>query len=142
MTSDATCRGCGTVGLEVVLDLGEMPLANGLLTKAELVEPEPRYPLALAFCPRCRLVQITETVDPAMLFREYAYFSSVSDEMVAHSARIAARMQSSMDARAGKLDPKDPKLVDMELLPDPDKVRVQAVEGADLRTLDIEQFAK
>jgi arginine decarboxylase len=31
-------------------------------------------------------------------------------------------------AGAGKLDPKDPKLVDMELLPDPDKVRVRVYE--------------
>jgi arginine decarboxylase len=29
---------------------------------------------------------------------------------------------------AGKLDPKDPKLVDLELLPDPDKVRVRVYE--------------
>jgi arginine decarboxylase len=31
-------------------------------------------------------------------------------------------------ASAGKLDPKDPKLVDMELLPDPDQVRVRVYE--------------
>jgi arginine decarboxylase len=31
-------------------------------------------------------------------------------------------------AGAGKLDPKDPKLLDMELLPDPDKVRVRVYE--------------
>ena len=31
-------------------------------------------------------------------------------------------------ASAGKLDPKDPKLLDMELLPDPDKVRVRVYE--------------
>ncbi len=31
-------------------------------------------------------------------------------------------------ASAGKLEPKDPKLVDMELLPDPDKVRVRVYE--------------
>jgi arginine decarboxylase len=31
-------------------------------------------------------------------------------------------------ATAGKLDPKDPKLVDMELLPDPDQVRVRVYE--------------
>jgi 2-polyprenyl-3-methyl-5-hydroxy-6-metoxy-1,4-benzoquinol methylase len=92
--TELTCRGCGALGLEVVLDLGDMPLANALLTEAQLLEPEPRYPLALAFCRRCRLVQITETVDPAHLFREYAYFSSVSDEMVAHSGRIATRMAS------------------------------------------------
>jgi len=32
-------------------------------------------------------------------------------------------------AGAGSLDPKDPKLVDMELLPDPDKVRVRVYES-------------
>ena len=31
-------------------------------------------------------------------------------------------------ASAGKLDPKDPKLLDMELLPDPDQVRVRVYE--------------
>ena len=43
---------------------------------------EPRYPLALAFCQTCFLAQITETVDPDVMFRDYAYFSSVSDAMV------------------------------------------------------------
>jgi 2-polyprenyl-3-methyl-5-hydroxy-6-metoxy-1,4-benzoquinol methylase len=80
----------------VVLDLGEMPLANGLLAEAELNDPEPRYPLALAFCSNCRLAQITHTVEPAKLFREYAYFSSVSDDMVAHAGRIAARMTTRL----------------------------------------------
>jgi SAM-dependent methyltransferase len=87
-----TCRGCGVGGLEVVLDLGPMPLANGLLDEDDLDEPEARYPLALAFCVRCQLAQITETVPPDRMFREYAYFSSVSDEMVEHARRIAERM--------------------------------------------------
>jgi 2-polyprenyl-3-methyl-5-hydroxy-6-metoxy-1,4-benzoquinol methylase len=91
------CRGCGAAGLEIVLDLGEMPLANALLTEAELPLSEPRYPLALAFCSRCLLVQITHTVEPAKLFREYAYFSSVSDEMVAHAGQIAARMRAQLN---------------------------------------------
>ena len=86
------CRGCGEDALEVVLDLGTQPLANALLDPDDLDRPEPRYPLALAFCPSCSLVQITETVPPEALFREYAYFSSVSDEMVEHAREIAERM--------------------------------------------------
>ena len=74
-----------------------MPLANGLLTDEDLIRPEARYPLALAFCPRCCLVQITHTVDPDSLFREYAYFSSVSDQMVEHARRIADRMVDRLD---------------------------------------------
>jgi SAM-dependent methyltransferase len=91
------CRGCGAAGLEVVLDLGEMPLANALLSEAELRDSEPRYPLALAFCSNCQLAQITHTIEPAKLFHEYAYFSSVSDEMVAHARRIAARMSDRLN---------------------------------------------
>jgi SAM-dependent methyltransferase len=87
-----TCRGCGAGDLQVVLDLGQMPLANGLLSADRLARPEPRYPLALAFCPRCYLTQITDTVEPEALFREYAYFSSVSDAMVEHSRAIVNRM--------------------------------------------------
>lgn len=102
MTSLA-CRGCGDGGIEVVLDLGEMPLANGLLSEDELDKPEPRYPLALAFCSRCYLAQITHTVAPETLFREYAYFSSVSEQMVEHARRIADRMIAQLDLNARSL---------------------------------------
>lgn len=90
-----SCRGCGRQDLNVVLDLGEMPLANGLLTEAALLEPEPRFPLALAFCRGCCLAQITQTVAPEILFRDYAYFSSVSDAMVEHVRLLAAELVRS-----------------------------------------------
>ena len=79
------CRNCGSSKLELVLSLGSMPLANALLTDAELDRPEPRFPLELAYCDGCCLVQITESVEPELLFREYAYFSSVSDAFVEHA---------------------------------------------------------
>lgn len=87
-----TCRACGAPELEIVLSLGETPLANRLLTAAQLDEPEPRYPLELAFCPRCTLLQITATVPPEELFREYLYLSSYSDTMVRHAAEISQRL--------------------------------------------------
>jgi len=87
-----TCRGCGRPGLTVVLDLGRQPLANAILKVEDLDRPEPRYPLAMAYCPECWLVQITETVPPDVLFREYTYFSSVSDAFVEHSRVIAERL--------------------------------------------------
>jgi SAM-dependent methyltransferase len=88
----ARCRVCGARGLEVVLDLGATPLANRLLTDAQLAEKEPTYPLTLAFCSDCSLVQILETVPPDTLFREYAYFTSVSETMLRHAAALAERL--------------------------------------------------
>jgi SAM-dependent methyltransferase len=69
-----------------------MPLANALLTAEQLETPEPRFPLDLARCPRCSLVQITETVSPETLFREYMYFSSFSDTMLNHARELAERL--------------------------------------------------
>lgn len=84
-----TCRACDGNRLEPILDLGSTPLANRLLTESELSQPEPRFPLELVFCPACTLLQITETVPPEVLFRDYVYFSSFSDTMLAHAKQLA-----------------------------------------------------
>jgi len=92
--SDAVsaCRSCAHAPLLPVLDLGRTPLANQLLTEAELGKPEPLYPLDLAYCGGCSLVQITHTVPPEELFSDYVYFSSFSDSMLAHSKELAGRV--------------------------------------------------
>jgi 2-polyprenyl-3-methyl-5-hydroxy-6-metoxy-1,4-benzoquinol methylase len=89
------CRLCTHAGLQRVLDLGRMPLANGLLVEQQLRDAEPRFPLAVAFCPHCTLVQITETVAPELLFRDYPYFSSFSETMLRESRLLAERMVSA-----------------------------------------------
>jgi SAM-dependent methyltransferase len=79
------CRSCGAAELEVFLSLGDMPLPDALLTPEQLEEPEPRFPLDVAFCPRCSLVQILEEVPPEQLFVDnYLYFSSFSDGLLRH----------------------------------------------------------
>jgi SAM-dependent methyltransferase len=94
------CRSCGTTGLVPVLNLGRTPLANALLTEKQIVEEEETFPLELAFCPTCTLVQITETVAPEKLFREYFYLSSFSDTMLRHANSLVGKV---MEAR--RLDP-------------------------------------
>jgi SAM-dependent methyltransferase len=86
------CRSCGAGELELVLSLGRTPLANALLTREQLSQPEPHYPLDLAFCRSCALVQITETVPPAELFSEYLYFSSFSDTMLRHARSLVTSL--------------------------------------------------
>jgi SAM-dependent methyltransferase len=101
--SAVVCRSCGSPQLEVVLSLGQTPLANSLLTQAQLTEPEPTYPLDLAFCTRCALLQITETVPPEQLFREYLYFSSFSDTMLQHAEALADELIPSRGLNAQSL---------------------------------------
>ncbi len=97
----AVCRSCGAPGCQTILSLGRTPLANALLSAAELQVPEPVYPLDLVFCGRCTLVQITETVPPEQLFREYFYFSSFSETMLQHAEELATRLIAARKLGAG-----------------------------------------
>ncbi len=103
MSTSLQCRSCGQSDLQMVLSLGSMPLANALVTAEQLDQPESTYPLELAFCPNCSLVQITETVPPEELFREYLYFSSFSDTMLRHAQVIVERMLESRPLGANSL---------------------------------------
>jgi SAM-dependent methyltransferase len=80
-----------------------MPLANALLRAEDLARDEPRYPLDLAFCRGCSLVQITETVPPERLFGDYVYFSSFSETMLAHARALVARMTQERKLTASSL---------------------------------------
>ena len=98
-----SCRSCGGHHLEVFLSLGHMPLSDGLLTSDQLAAQEPRYPLDVAFCSDCALVQILETVPPERLFgADYPYFSSFTNTLLEHSsANVAARVaERRLDDRA------------------------------------------
>ena len=86
MAKITACRSCGQNNLESVLNLGHTPLADRLLTKEQLKEAEPTFPLEVGFCHSCGLMQILETVDPSVLFCEdYPYYSSFSDALLKHS---------------------------------------------------------
>ena len=95
------CISCASSRTVPVLSLGNTPLANALLSGAQLGAEEPRFPLDLVFCEDCALVQITERVPPEQLFAEYPYFSSFSDTMVAAAKELSRRI-----ARASCLGPK------------------------------------
>jgi SAM-dependent methyltransferase len=90
------CRSCGERSLIPILDLGETPLADHLLTAEDLEQPEFFAPLTVVFCPECTLVQITETVSPEVLFGDdYPYFSSVSAALQDHFRLSAEQLMKT-----------------------------------------------
>jgi SAM-dependent methyltransferase len=94
------CRSCGSASLVPALDLGVTPLADRLMNDRTLHEPEPVCPLTVVICRDCSLVQIRETVDPAILFgADYPYYSSVSEGLLRHFAGTvaAARKRRPVD---------------------------------------------
>lgn len=79
------CGGCGGWDLEVFLDLGSTPLADAFPKSAD--EPEDWYPLQLAVCRSCWLVQITEVVPDRKLFgADYGFYTGSSPSAVAYFA--------------------------------------------------------
>ena len=95
MKMQVSCRSCGKRELITILSLGKTPLANALLTREQLSEQEQTFDLDLVFCPSCSLVQITETVPPEKLFREYFYLSSFSETMLRHSEENVQKLIQS-----------------------------------------------
>ncbi len=96
MTRQETCRSCGNPAIREFLSLGNTPLADALVPPGTPIEEEPAYPLAVAFCPECTLVQVTENVPPKVLFVDnYLYFSSFSPAVLEHAREHAAGLIAS-----------------------------------------------
>ncbi len=98
------CRSCGSSDLEPFLDLGATPLADALVSSDLLGAEEARYPLEIAFCPDCTLVQILEEVPAEKLFVDnYLYFSSFSDALLDHSRAHAEGLIRTRDLSESSL---------------------------------------
>ena len=89
--SDA-CLSCDSRDRELVLDLGETPLANAYVRPEKLSEPELAVPLRVLFCKACGLVQLSHVVPPEILFSSYAYMTGASTTMVEHFRALAAHL--------------------------------------------------
>ena len=89
MPQHANCRICKTTLPEPFLDFGNMPLANSFLAGPAEFSSEGTYPLAVAGCPTCGLVQLNFVVPAEQLYRDYIYVSSTSDGVRAHADYLA-----------------------------------------------------
>ncbi len=100
----ASCRSCGQKGLEVFLSLGDMPLPNAFVHPDRVHEPEERFPLDVAFCPICCLVQLVSDIPTERMFENsYLYFSSFSDHLLRHSRQHAHDLIESRGLGPGSL---------------------------------------
>lgn len=98
--TDATarCRSCRGDDLHIFLSLGKLPLPDALRRAEDLDEPEARYPLDVAFCGGCTLVQLVGDVSAEEMFVDnYLYFSSFSDVLLTHSRVHAESLIASRD---------------------------------------------
>jgi SAM-dependent methyltransferase len=97
-----TCRSCGGRLTVTMADLGLQPASNAFIASLDAARAEKRYPLRAKVCESCKLVQLDYDVAPQELFDNYVYFSSYSDEWLAHAKAYCdmARRRFALDSRS------------------------------------------
>jgi SAM-dependent methyltransferase len=81
----SACRACGGRLTVTMADLGMQPASNAFIESPAAFQREKRYPLRAKVCETCKLVQLDYDVAPQELFGNYVYFSSYSDDWLAHA---------------------------------------------------------
>jgi len=90
------CSACGDKELNQFLDLGDSPIADAYTDSPD--RDVPRYPLALAVCGNCYLVQLMEVLDTKTLFGTgYSFYSSASPPLSAYHAAYAESLFKPYD---------------------------------------------
>ena len=118
--------------VEPFLSFGRMPIANGFLTEAKFAE-EYFFELKVGFCEQCKMVQLTELVEPDKMFHEaYAFFSSTSTRMAAHFKSFAEWVKTDF------LNVSDPFVVEVG---SNDGIMLQHFASAGIRHLGVEPSA-
>ena len=81
------CLICDSKELDLVIDLGLQPWANGFVTKDE-IKLENKYPLEVMFCRQCSLAQLSYFVPKEKMFSNHTYLSGVTKSLSAHFKKI------------------------------------------------------
>lgn len=89
------CASCNSP-LNRFLSLSPMPPVNSFISQEE-ISKEKSYPLNLAYCPSCLLVQLEDTVPPEELFSNYLHLSSGSSSNIAHLKEVADLVKSKFN---------------------------------------------
>lgn len=106
------CRACGSPFLYKFIDLGDQPLANAFHGSDEILEG---YPLAVNVCKTCYHTQLTVTVNPDILFKNYLYVSGTSKTLEEYFEWFAQVQESFVSAihRANKSDKQNFRVLDI-----------------------------
>ena len=94
------CLACGNQHLELAIDLGLQPLANNF--KKEPGKNE-LYPLAVNRCTECYHLQLTDVVNPEIIYKDYAYVSGTSQTYVEYMRWFADWTQEYIGKSRGNV---------------------------------------
>src|SRR3989344_1853500 len=106
MNSNLECKVCNDGKIKRFLTLGNIPPVNAFLDSSE-ISKEKAYPLNLAYCSSCLLVQLENIVPPEKLFSNYLHLSSGSSSNINHLKEVADSLNSRLKIN------KDTKIIEV-----------------------------
>ena len=81
------CLACGSKNIDTALDLGKQPLANSYKDIQD--SKEERYPLRVRLCQDCFHLQLSHTVDPEVIYKNYLYATGTNQTIKDYSKWFA-----------------------------------------------------
>ena len=84
--SNSVCRICEGNTVETLIDFGDQPIVNNLLCSHD--EKYSTYPFRLGFCVKCGFLQLIDTINPEILYKNYFTVSSWKNQP--HVQRLIA----------------------------------------------------
>ncbi len=97
------CRICSNEKLYKFLSLGNTALANRFLKEQDLYKEEPKFPLEVLLCEKCKLVQLGYVVPPQIMFDNYVYVSSTTKTFQIHFAQMAEELVKDLGLKEKSL---------------------------------------
>lgn len=87
-----TCRGCGSKILELIFSLNPSPIGDAYVPIDKIRLEQPSYPIDLYMCNECGLAQLSDVIDPDILYGEYIYTTTssvlLSDHFLEYSKMV------------------------------------------------------
>ena len=90
------CLACGSENLKPSLDLGFHPLANSF---SDAPCEQERYPLKVNLCTDCYHLQLTHTVDPNIIYKNYLYAAGTSNTLKKYSEWFAGFVEERITTK-------------------------------------------
>ena len=91
VVENTRCLACDSNDIHIALDLALQPLANSYKDSANAAEN--RYPLAVKLCHQCKHLQLSHSVDPASIYKNYLYATGTNQTIKEYSQWFANFVQ-------------------------------------------------
>ena len=97
------CRACASKQLELVFSLKPTPIGDAFVTAEQVHTEQPSYPIDLFMCQNCGLAQLTDVIDPEVLYGDYIYVTASSLGLAEHFRAYAKDVVNRCRLGAGSL---------------------------------------